>query len=186
LPHVAKTLLFSVGTVAAFVAFIISLIRSGRVSVPKNLLFLSLVLIPIVFLVSALAHGGNATQYLGSNLEPGSVAVVFLLSLVTYLVSELYQKKERIFYSYLALFVSFVIVSAYELIRFFAAPGTLSFGGLFPNQVANMLGNWNDLGVFFGASTVLSLITLEMLELKRLFKVLVYAACSLIALPYSS
>jgi len=174
-PHVAKTLLLSLGTVVAFVAFIISLIKSGRVSVPKNLLFLSLILIPVVFLISALSHGGNATQYLGSNFELGSVAIIFLLSLVTYLVSELYQKKERIFYSYLAFFVSFLVISAYELVRFFAAPGTLSFGGLFPNQVANMLGNWNDLGIFFGASTVLSLVTLEMLELKRIFKGLVYA-----------
>lgn len=178
-PNVAKVLLFSLGTVATFVVFIIALIRNGRIAIPKNLFFLSIALLPLVFIVSAIANGGNATQYIGNNFDTGSAGIILLLAVMTYLVSELYQKKERTLYAYVAFFVSFAVVSVYELIRLFMAPGTLSFGGLFPTQVANMIGNWNDLGVFFGASTVLSLITLEMLALKRIFKVVMYIVFAL-------
>jgi len=172
-PQVAKVLLLSIGTIVSFVAVIVTIIKSGRISVPKNLLSLSLALIPVTFLLSALMNAGTAMQYIGYNFEIGTVSVIAMLALMSFLVSELYQKKERVFTSYLAFFVTFALLSVYQSIRIFSDPGTLSFG-LFPDKISNVIGNWNDLAVFFGASALLALVTLEMLQLKKIFKIVIY------------
>ena len=52
-PQVAKVILLVLGTLVSFIAFIVTLIKNGRISIPKNLLVLSVVFIPVSFLISA-------------------------------------------------------------------------------------------------------------------------------------
>ncbi len=168
----SKGLLLSLGVVLAFAFFVISLIQDGRVSFPKNLFTLSLVIIPIVFLLSAFVTGTLGKGFVGYSLETGSVLFLILAVFLALLTAYSFQEKEKVFYAYLGFFASFVVVSLFQLIRLMAGPDALSMG-VFAGSSANLLGSWNDLALFYGLSAILSLVTLEMLTLNKLFKVLV-------------
>jgi len=171
----SKALLVIIGTAIATVSFVVSIIRGGKLTVPKNLFFLSVLLIPVVFLISAIANGSSAISFLGYAIEPGTVIFVFFSALLLFLVSEVFDSKEQIFYGYLAFFASFAVVALFQLIRVLFGPDVLSFG-IFTSSITNLVGNWNDLGIFFGISAILSLVSLEMLQMNKVFKALVYVA----------
>ncbi len=61
------------------------------------------------------------------------------------------------------------------MLRFAFGADFLTFG-IFTSATANIIGKWNDLGIFFGLGALLSVITLEKATLSRLFKILVYVA----------
>lgn len=172
--QMSKGLVLSTGVVLALALFIVSLIKSAQVSVPRNLLSLALIILPIVFLVSSLMNGAKENQLIGFPYDMGTVSFMFFVAVLALLVGQVFRSKERIFYSYLTFFASFGLVMLFQLSRLFFGPETLSFG-IFTASVSNLLGNWNDLGVFFAVSTLLSLMTLEMLELNKMLKSLVWA-----------
>ena len=172
---VSKGLLVYLGVVIALALFFISLIKEAKISLPKNLFSLSVIILPIVFLVSALVKGGGLVTYLGYSFELGTVTSIFFGALLILLVAQVFRSKDRIRLSYVAFFASFVVVSLFEIIKVFFGGSLLSFG-IFTNIVSNTIGNWSDLGVFFGASTIFSLITLEMLKLEGAKKIAVYVA----------
>jgi tetratricopeptide (TPR) repeat protein len=174
----SKGLLVSVGVLASFAMYLISLIRDGRFEFPKNLAILSVLLVPLVFFVSAIANGFSQQSVIGLFFENGTVTSVFLGFLFLFLVSQLFRSKERIFYSYLGFFASFGIIALYHIVRILLGADILSFGYLV-NQTSNLIGSWNDLALFFGATAVLSIVTLEMVALNKLFKVLIYVAFAL-------
>ncbi len=171
--QLSKGLLYALSVVIVFIFYIVFLIRSGKIVFPKNLLFLALLLLPIVYLISAIAGGSSSLSFFGFGFEVGTVSFILLSVVFVFLVSELFQSKERMFYSYLGFFASFSLIALFHIIRFLGGPDAFSFG-IFTNTASNLIGNWNDLGIFFGASAVLSLMTLEMLELSKLFKTLLY------------
>ncbi|PIQ66891.1 MAG: hypothetical protein COV95_01710, partial [Candidatus Zambryskibacteria bacterium CG11_big_fil_rev_8_21_14_0_20_40_24] len=169
----SKALLFSVGVITALAFYIITVIKSGKIEAPKNLVSLSIFLVPVAFLISALAHGGNQISLLGFVFETGTVAFVSFGFVLLFLVGQVFRSKEKIFYSYFGFFAAFFLLVLFHIIRFIFGVDTLSFG-VFSSQASNLLGNWNDLGIFFGAGAILSLVTLEMVDLNKIFKILVY------------
>lgn len=175
--QLGKGVLIAFATVLATVLFIITVIKDGKLVMPKNLFFLSVLLIPAVFLVSALVNGATILHFVGYGFDVGSVAFIFIMSLVLFLVSRTFKTKEDIFYSYLGFFVSSGIVFLFQFIRLLA-PQALSFG-VFTSNLSNMIGNWNDLGIFFGAVLILAMVTLEMIELSKLMKRLLWVAFGL-------
>lgn len=174
----SKGLLISLGAVFALAFFIISTIKSGQIEVPKNLMFLSTALIPVAFLLSAIFNGSSQASFLGYVFEIGTVSSIFFGFLILFLASQMFRSKERIFYSYLGLFLSFGIITLYHIIRFLFGPEVLSFGFL-NNPVSNLVGSWNDLSIYFGAVAILSLVTLEMVVLNKVFKTLISSVFAL-------
>ncbi len=170
----AKSTLFTVGVVVAFTLFVISLIQEGRLFFPKNLLTLSIVLLPVSALLSSLFTNTFSKGFVGFGLEVSSVVFFILAALLTLLTSYSFKSKERVFYAYVGFFVSFIIVALFQVVRLASSGEALSFG-LFTSSTTNLVGSWNDLAVFFGLSTIVSLVTLEMLQLNRLFKFLTWA-----------
>jgi len=173
--QVGKAVLLVLAVIASSIFFIISIIRDGKISLPKNLFFLSVLLLPVVFLLSALVNGGGVLSFVGYSLDVGTVAFVFLTSVLLFLVSESFTTKERVFYAYIGFLGAFIVVALFQIIRLFFGPGALSFG-IFDSAASNLIGSWNDLGIFFGATAIIAVITLEMVELKKAFKVVAYLA----------
>src|ERR1035437_2758700 len=139
--------------------FILSVIKEGNITVPKNLFFLSVLIIPLVALVSAIVNGSSTFQFIGYSFDTGSVAFIFLAAVLIFLVSETFKKTQDIFYSYLGFFVSFAVVALFQIVRLIGGAGVLSFG-LFTDSSSSIVGSWNDMGIFFALATILSLVTL--------------------------
>lgn len=172
--QLGKGMFMTIAIVLAIISFIVSTIKDGKVVVPKNLFFLSVFLIPVVFLFSAIFNGSSSAQFLGYPFELGTVVFMFFSVVLMYLVSRSFETKEKIFYSFIGFFASFIIVALFQLLRIMFGTDFLSFG-VFTNSVGNLIGNWNDVGIFFAIATILSVVTLEMLQLNRLLKVVAYA-----------
>lgn len=171
----AKGTFFTIGVVAAFAFFVVSLIQEGKFSFPKNLLSLSLILLPLSALISTFFSSSFEKSFIGYGLEIGSFVFILLSVILTFLTGFSFEKKERGFYAYIGFFATFILVAVYQWIRIASGQNTLSFG-LFSGTTANLVGSWNDLSIFFGLSALLSIITIEMLNLNRVFKALSYFA----------
>jgi tetratricopeptide (TPR) repeat protein len=88
------------------------------------------------------------------------------MAVFVFLVSNLFVDRKRIVLAYLAFIASFAVIALYQFIRLVFGPGALSFG-VFTSATDNLVGSWNDLGLYFGATTLLSFITLELLRMPR-------------------
>ncbi len=161
------------GIIAAFVVWAIARLKDGIFEAPKSLFYASAGVLALAYAASALFSANQAVSFAGTGLELGTLAF-FLPSLVLFALVPLVTKtQEQIFYSYATLLGSFFIVALFHAIRFIFGADVLSFG-MFTSATANIVGKWNDLGIFFGLSALVSLITLERATLTKLFKILVY------------
>jgi len=161
------------GIVIAFIIWAIARLKDGMFEAPKSLFYASAGVLALAYTASALFSANQAVSLSGTGLELGTLAF-FLPSLVLFaLVPLLAKTQKQIFYSYATLLASFFITAIFHALRFMFGPDVLSFG-IFTGATANIIGKWNDLGIFFGLSTLLSLVTLERATLTKLFKVLVY------------
>ncbi len=169
----SKSLLVFTGVVLAFALFLMSVIKEGKIETPRSLVFLAGGVVLLVTFISSFLSGSVSSSLVGYGFEIGTFSFVLIMFLFMFMVSNLSRSKERIFYSYLVFFTSFAVLSLYHIARLFFGPDFLSFG-VITSTVGNSIGKWNDLGIFFGIGTVLSLVTFEILTLNKLFKFLVF------------
>jgi tetratricopeptide (TPR) repeat protein len=161
------------GIVIAFIVWAIARLKDGTFEVPRSYFFASAGVLALAYGLSALFSANQGVSFAGSSLELGTLAF-FLPSLLLFaLVPLVARTKEQIFYSYATLLASFFLVALFHAIRFVFGADALTFG-IFTQATSNIIGKWNDLGVFFGLSALLSCITLERATLNRLFRTLVY------------
>jgi tetratricopeptide (TPR) repeat protein len=163
------------GIVIAFIIWSIARLKDGQFEAPKSLFYTAAGVLAVAYAASALLSANQAVSLAGSGLELGTLAF-FLPSLVLFALVPLVTKtKEQIFYSYATLLGSFFLVALFHVIRFIFGADVLTFG-IFTSATANIIGKWNDLGIFFGLGALLSVITIEKATLSKLFKILVYVA----------
>ena len=141
--------------------------------IPNSPLFAALGVIVLLFILSGLFSGSPLFSFMGQGFEVGTTLSVLIVSLLAFLIPILLRTKEQIFGSYLAFLASFFLLALFHLFRLVFGPDFLSVG-IFTETVSNTIGKWNDLGIFFGISALLSLVTIEFLSLGRLFKALIY------------
>lgn len=171
----AKTALFGLSTLLAFIVWIIFRLKDGALVFPASSALLAGALTVAVSFLSALFSGFLATSFAGEAAETGSALMLAIFFLLLFLVSLLFNSKQRIIYGYFVFFGVFFLVAIFQILRLAFGPGLLSFG-IFNSTISNTVGRWNDLAIFFGAGAVLSLVTVELVSLSRGFKVLAYAA----------
>lgn len=174
----SKTLLLSLLVFLAFACWLLARLKDGRFVFPAATITLASLAVVAVTAVSGLFSGAVKEAFVGQSIELGTVASVAVLFILMFLVPMVFRSKDRIFYAYLFFFAAFFLMAAFHIIRLIFGAEVLSFG-IFNDSTANLVGKWNDLGAFFGIGTVLSLITVELISLGRLFKILSYAALAL-------
>lgn len=160
-------------TAVAFIFWLAGNIRRGGISIPKNLIVVSIFAILASYAVSALLSPAVKTSFWGAGFESGTALIVISLCVLSFLFSSLFKSRERIILFYSLLAVSSFLVFIFQLFNVFATPDSASFG-LFSSKTSNLLGKWNDLSVLAGLQAVLSLLIIEFFALKKVFKIVVY------------
>ncbi|MBI5133976.1 MAG: tetratricopeptide repeat protein [Candidatus Taylorbacteria bacterium] len=164
-----------IGIVLAFIFWAIARLKDGVFEMPKTWLYAGAGIFALAYALAAVFSPNHPVSYSGSGLELGTLAF-FLPSLLLFaLVPLVVRRSEEIFYSYATILGSFFLVALFHIVRFIGGPDTLSFG-ILTDATSAILGKWNDVGVFFGLTALVSLITLERATLGRLMKVLAYVA----------
>ena len=169
----SKALLLSVIVIAAFAIWIVARLKDGEFVIPNSPILFSLGVVVALSALSGLLSGSVGSSILGGGFEVGTTVSILIASVLAFLVPILFRGKEQIFASYLAFLGSFFLIALFHLLRLAFGPDFLSVG-IFTDTISNTIGKWNDLGVFFGAAAILSLVTIESLSLNRLFRSLIY------------
>lgn len=170
-----KSAIILYGIIAALIVWCVARLKDGIFTVPKTLMYVATGALALAYSLSAFFSMNHGASFSGVGFELGTLSF-FLPSLALFALVPLIVKTEKqIFYSYGTLLVSFLIAGLFHLLRFVGGADMLSFG-IFTGATANFIGKWNDVGIFFGLGTLISLITLERATLTRVFKILTYIA----------
>ncbi len=168
-----KMLLVAVAVLAAIVLFSISRLREGSVTVPKSVLFGTVWLLPLAYLASAVLSSDASVSFFGQALDVDTFSFTLLGAFVASLAIVLFRTTGQMFAFYLGMLGVFTILALFQCVRLIGGPDFLSFG-ILTDQTANVLGKWNDLGIFFGLSAILALVTLEHFNLNRVARGVFY------------
>ncbi|MFA7216956.1 MAG: tetratricopeptide repeat protein [Candidatus Paceibacterota bacterium] len=165
------SLLFGFGIILATLIYISKVLFSGSISIEKNSKYLLglFVAVPVVYILAGIANGFQRMTFLGYTFDISTVGFILLSFIYVYLISIFFNQKNRIVHSYLAFAVSFAIISLFIIVRMIFGVTFLSFG-IFENITSTVVGSWNNLGIFFGIATLLSVFTLSSLKLSKLIK----------------
>lgn len=165
------SLLFAFGVIIAFLVYIISTLYYGEIELPKPSKYVLgfTVLVPLVYTLAGVANGFSRMSFFGYTFDINTVGFIILGFVYLLLTSFLFKSKSRIFYSYFAFVVSAILLSLFLLVRIIWGSSVLSFG-VFNSLTSSMVGSWNNVGIFFGITTILSLLTYEMVRVSRMMK----------------
>lgn len=168
------TMFFSAVVIALFL-FLLSVLKTGKIEVPAHYFFFSMLGVPLSVFLSALFSPSRATSFIGYGFELDTFAFIFSGFLLILLVALLFKNRLSTLYSHVALISSMVILGIVALSRFLFG-NYLSFFDYLGDPTVTSVGVWNNLAVIFGAGAILTLITLEMLSVRKLARWLLRGA----------
>ncbi len=171
----SKVLIIVLGVLISLVFWSLASIKKGKFEFPANLFSLSALFVVFIYLLSSIFSGNKINSLIGQGFELGTFGLVFMGFALMFLVSFLFRTKDKIFYSYMALFVSFFVIFLFQITRLFLGADFLSFG-IFKDVTSNIVGKWNDLGIYFGLIAILSVATTHFIKLNKLMKFFLYFA----------
>ncbi len=179
----SKVLLVIVGVSLSLIFFSLSVLRSGFIRIQTSLSLLAFWGIAIVTAISALLSGDMLDSFIGSDMGVQTGIFMLLLALIISLPSVMGQAKPVVLRLYILLTGTAIILSLFHLLRIIFGTDFLSLG-IFSTLTSTPMGAWNDLGLFFGLTILLSLVALEQLPLTKWGKILfsVVVAISLLML----
>lgn len=155
-----KAMFLYIGVSLAFVCFLLARIQKKSIVFPKSFILGSLFLIALAWLASSIFSGNIALSLFGAGFETGTFAFFLFLSIIAFLISVLFCSTRRIALLYKGIFISATILFIIQFLH-------TGFGvaippwNMFQGVLASVLGNWNDLGIFFGLVAIVSLSSLE-------------------------
>ena len=172
--QLTKAALVLCGVLIAFILFIIARLKDGSLSIPLNLVVVAAWVIPFVYFLSALFSSSSPLlSLIGRRFEVDTVFFITMGTLVLTLVPLIIRSKQQILGVYSGFLFSFLIIALYQGLRLIFGTEFLSFD-IFTTSTSNLIGKWNDLGIFFGITAMLSFVTLEGLTLHRVSKAILY------------
>ncbi len=170
----SKSILVSVAVLVSFSLWLLGRLVDGAFSFPKSIIFGGGTLLLLSALVASAVSLAPRASFIGQGFEITTFAFTAVVLVLLFLSSVFFQSRERAFYFYGGLLLSGIVVAIYQLVRLLGTGDILSFG-IFESQVANLVGKWNDLSIFFGAILLLSMMTVELLTIGRALNFLLYA-----------
>ncbi len=161
-----KTLFIIMAVLIGVIFFSLSVLRSGRITVPLPWALVALWGVAGATLLSALLSGDIYDSLIGDAVSVHSVVFIALLAVVASTLGIFGQNRSFTMRTYIALAASAGVVGLFQLLRVIIGAEPLSFGVL-TGPTSSLLGSWNDLALFFGLIILLSLVALEQLPLTK-------------------
>ncbi len=168
---VSKNIILFIGVFLLFLLWIIDRIKNKDFFVSKNLLVISAYLVPISYLLSALFSGSVVAGLMGYDFGVNTFAIIITLFMLMFFISKSFKTKKNILYVYAGLIFTAILMMIVHVLRLFIGPEFLSLGFL-NFATANLIGNWNELGIFFGIIALISLIANEYLGKDKIVKII--------------
>lgn len=161
--QVAKLALFAAVTLGTVLIVVGMSLRKGEFSLPHSLALGGLYLLPLGYALSAAFSETPFLSFFGYQLESDTVAFMVLGALATHATLLVFKQVSAVTTAFSWLLASFWVVCVVQILQF-------ATGGAFPlasfaDPAANLIGRWNDLGIFAGLIGSLSLLGLSVVSL---------------------
>lgn len=169
----AKSFILILGTCLSFILYILHVLKKGTLVFPKSWWMLSLAAIPITYLISAILSENIGISFFGYGVEYDSFVFVFVVTILSYLIMQVFASSKRIFYAYTVFILAMVLIFIFHILRFIFGADFLSFN-LFTDITASTFGKWNDLAVLAGLVTILSTLFVETTKASKELKIVSY------------
>lgn len=160
-----KIFISALGILGTFIAFVAARLRQQSLTLPKLALLGAAWLVPLAYLLSTLFQSEPAVSMFGERLSVDSFFFMLLGVLILTMFALVVHTRARILGVYVTLLAAALLVAAIELIIFFV-PGFIAALGIELTSLS-IIGSLNDLALFFGLITVLSLVSFTNLPLNN-------------------
>jgi cytochrome c-type biogenesis protein CcmH/NrfG len=166
-----KVTLVSIVTLLLVAFWLFKKLKDGEVVIQKDWVTLSVGVVAALTVLSGVFSGSLQFSFMGNGLEIGTVlSVLFGLALI-YLTANILRSRDRVLVFFFSFLITFFVVALFQLIRLFAGPDVLTLGA-FTDATSNLIGKWNELGIYFGLTAVVALLTFEFISMSKVFKVI--------------
>lgn len=150
--------------ITAFCLWFLARFKEGKIRLTKNLPMTTGGIFLILALISSLLSSSRIASLVGIGFESGTLLSLVVLFSLMFLIAEYSRSKQKFLNVYLGLFIVFAIAFLFQAIRLFF--GNFLPWQIFDNGAINLIGKWNDLGVFAGLVSLSSVVMLELFPLK--------------------
>ncbi len=165
----SKSLLLHTAIIGASIFYLIYLLEKGSIKIPWSVLFLALLLLLAASFASALFSPNFSLSVFGSGNETDTLVSSLIAVIGLFLVTSLFQSEQKILTFFFVLICSSVVVFVYQLLHTIFGL-SLSPWGLLPRKIDSLVGNWNELAIFFGFIALETVIFFEFFASKRRLK----------------
>lgn len=160
-----KMLIATIALVGALIFTILGAFKRGGLSIPLSLIIGAAWLLPIAYALAGLLGPSFMWSVIGAGLDMDTVFYMSLIALAVSLPFAVFEKRSDFVRALFVLLVASWIIALFHLIRLFFGAETLSFG-IMGNPLFSPLGKWNDVAIFFGLTSLVSLVALESMTLQ--------------------
>lgn len=171
--EINKAFLFYSITIVVAILWLVSVLQKASFQIPKSAILLSVGGIVLIWFIASLFSANPMLSLIGGGQEIGTFFSLILLGIALFLISSIFQSEKRVISFYLALFTSAIIVFIFQLFHT-GFSITLSPWDIFGSKIANTIGSWNEVGIFFGLIALLSVVLLELTHLKKWIKIFLF------------
>lgn len=169
----AKSALLALGVIAAVLIFLLEIWQAGKLNIPWLLFMPVVVLLPLIYFLSALLSTPSSLSLFGYNFETGTFGFMLFGSALLILVAIIFSSTSRALQALAAFFFSALILVVFVTIKILSG-GELLVWGNFLGSMGNPIGNWTDLAVSFGLLSVFISLVIGMIPMKLPTRVLLY------------
>lgn len=171
----SKKTIILVGIMTAILFWFLARFEDGKLIIPGGWLAKSALLLFASSTFSAIfAPTINRTFYhslFGIGFDLDTVSMLFIFLIAMFLSAVYFQNLKRLTYFYSGLIIAFFIIFISEAINIFYG-GNFLFGS---GMTSNLVGRWNDLGIFMGLCAIVSLAIVELINLDFYPKIFVWS-----------
>lgn len=155
--ELGKTYVLFIAVLLAGTLFLIGSLLARRIALPKNALLPIVFLLPLVYFFSALFSFRTGLSLIDPVLSIDTAATMFALALLALLGSALFASRGSVLtFGFWAL-IGAVLVAIVALIQLTVGLPLETFAV----RTANLVGKWNDLGIYFGLICIIALYVLS-------------------------
>jgi tetratricopeptide (TPR) repeat protein len=174
----SKAGFFSIIFYVALFIWSIGALKADKFNLPFNILSLSIILIPITYLISGLFSGNIEVSLLGKDFGYDSVLIFSTLFILFIFVINIFQEEKKSIALKTTLFISLFLVLLFNILRILFLNYFPTFGFFFESST-NTIGQWYDLGIVSGLAIILSIVSLELFSPDKKKKIFLYGLLSI-------
>ncbi|PSO47442.1 MAG: hypothetical protein BRC24_00080, partial [Parcubacteria group bacterium SW_4_46_8] len=166
-----KYMVVIAGVTTAVILWCLGRFKSGAITMPYNPLVWALGVLVVIYFLAALFANPTWVGMIGDGFAIDSF-MTFVVLAATLLLGPLVLTADRwIFSVYLAFFVGALLLAIFIGIQLVTGNDWVRFTD---NSAATVLGTWQDVGIFYGLTAVISMITLALIDLRVWLKGILY------------